>query len=95
MALAYSESAQKHYPIADGLHALRNRIRFVKRFDVDPDSGEVVDLVIGPARDGQMLEVFVHRRIPQTVFIFHVLHLRPKTLDRAQKIIEARTKGTG
>ncbi len=56
--------------------------------------GEVVVLVIGPARDGQMLEVFVHRRDPRTVFIFHVLHLRPKTLDRARTIIQARTKGT-
>ncbi len=55
----------------------------MERFD-----GEVVDLVIGPARDGQMLEVFVHRRDPRTVFVFHVLRLRPGTLDRA------RTKGT-
>ena len=33
-------------------------------------------------RDGQVLEVLVNRRDPRTVFIFHVLHLRPKTLDR-------------
>lgn len=92
--MGWSESAEKHYPIADGLHALQHRIRLVERFDVDPDGGEVVDLVIGPARDGQMLELFVHRRSPRTVFIFHVLHLRPKTLDRAQQIIQARTKGT-
>lgn len=94
MAVGWAESAEKHYPIADGLHALRNRIRFVERFDVDPDGGEVVDLVIGPARDGQMLEVFVHRRSPRTVFIFHVLHLRPKTLNRAENILQARTKGS-
>ena len=91
--MEWSESAEKHYPIADGLHALRHRVRFLERFDGDPDGGEVVDLVIGPARDGQMLEVFVHRRSPRTVFIFHVLHLRPKTLDRAQTIIQARMKG--
>lgn len=58
------ESAEKHYPIADGLHALRHRVGFVERFDVDSDGGAVVDLVIGPARDGQMLEVFVQPTRP-------------------------------
>lgn len=90
MAVEWTDSAEKHYPIADGVHALRNRALFLERFDVSPDGGEVVDLVIGPARDGRMLELFIHRRDPRTVYLFHVLHLRPKTWNRAQDIIHAR-----
>ena len=90
MAVEWSDSAEKHYPIADGLHALRNRALFVERFDVNPDGGEVVDLVIGPARDGRMLELFILRRDPRTVYLFHVLHLRPMTWRRVQDIIQAR-----
>lgn len=81
---------EKHYPIADGLHALRNRVLFLERFDVNPDGSEAVDLVIGPARDGRMLELFIHRRDPRTIYVFHVLHLRPKTWNRVQDITNAR-----
>lgn len=91
MAIEWASSAEKHYPIADALHAIRHRAAFVVAFDVAQDgAGEVVDLVVGPARDGQMLEVFVHRRTPQTTYVFHVLHLRRKTWDRAQAVIAAR-----
>ncbi|GAA2178085.1 hypothetical protein GCM10009847_06680 [Leucobacter tardus] len=93
MGVEWADSAEKHYPIADGMHAVRNRKVFLLGFDKAQDgTGEIVDLVIGPARDGQMLEVFLHRRIPQTTYLFHVLHLRPKTWRRAQEII-ARRKG--
>ncbi|MGG7464786.1 hypothetical protein [Plantibacter sp. YIM 135347] len=51
-----------------------------------------MDLVIGPARDGQLLEVFLHRRTPRTIYLFHVLHLRPKTWNRAQDVIRTRKK---
>lgn len=95
MAFKWSDSAEKHYPIADGLNAVRNRRFFLEGFDVDPETGEIVDLVIGPARDGQILEVFVHRRSPRTVHIFHVLHFRPKTKARAQAIITARQNTEG
>ncbi|WP_156496101.1 hypothetical protein [Microbacterium sp. T32] len=90
MALDWAESAEKHYPIADGVHAIQHKRFFLAGFDVDPETGEVVDLVIGPARDGQLLEVFVHRRSPRIVYIFHVLHFRPRTKSRAQAIIAAR-----
>jgi len=90
MAIKWTDSAEKHYPIADGQHALKHRLFFLAGFDVDAETGEVVDLVVGPARDGQILEVFVHRREPRTVYIFHVLHFRPKTKSRAQAIIASR-----
>jgi len=88
VGVEWSISSEKHYPIADGPHAVRNRVVFVVGFDRARDGGgEVVDLVIGPARDGQMLEVFLHRRPPRTVYLFHVLHLRPSTWRRAQEVI--------
>lgn len=95
MAMDWSDSAEKHYPIADGLHAVKHRKFFLDRFDVHPETGEIVDLVIGPARDGQDLEVFVHRRSPRTVYLFHVLHLRPKTVARARAIIATRQNSEG
>lgn len=90
MAIEWADSAEKHYPIEDALHAIRNRRAFVQDFDRSPSTGDPVDLVIGPARDGQQLEVFVHRRIPRTTYVFHVLHLRRKTWDRAKTIIDGR-----
>lgn len=95
MALEWSDSAERHYPIADGVHAVRNKRFFLAGFDVDPKTGEIVDLVVGPARDGQILEVFVHRRSPHTVYIFHVLHFRRKTKARAQALITARQNTEG
>ncbi|MEX8034432.1 hypothetical protein AB6V29_15455 [Microbacterium sp. 20-116] len=92
MAMKWAESAEKHYPIADGIHAIQNRRVFLPAFDVDPETGEVVDLIVGPARDGQLLEVFVHRRAPRTVYIFHVLHFRPKTAARARAIMTAQNE---
>lgn len=90
MAIKWTDSAEKHYPIADAQHALKSRLFFLAGFDVDTETGEVVDLIVGPARDGQILEIFAHRRAPRTVYIFHVLHFRPKTKSRAQAIIAAR-----
>ena len=95
MAIKWTDSAEKHYPIADALHAIKYQRVFLPGFDVNRQSGEVVDLVVGPARDGPILEVFVHRREPRTVFIFHVLHLRPKTKARAQEIIKSRQQKEG
>ncbi|MGG7507433.1 hypothetical protein [Plantibacter sp. YIM 135249] len=63
----------------------------LERFDISPD-GEIVDLVTGPARDGQLLEVFLHRHTPRTISLFHVLHLRPKSWNRAQDVIRTRKK---
>jgi hypothetical protein len=91
MGFDWADSAEKHYPIADGTHAITNRVLLLERFDISPD-GEIVDLVIGPARDGQPLEVFLHRRTPRTIYLFHVLHLRPKTWNRAQDVIRTRKK---
>ncbi|WHE37788.1 hypothetical protein [Microbacterium sp. BDGP8] len=93
MPIEWNRSAEKHYPIADAQYALRNKTLFLPGFDTAED-GEVVDLVIGPARDGQMLELFLHRRQPKIVYLFHVLHLRQKTIDRAQDIIDQRKGGT-
>ena len=95
VAMEWADSAEKHYPIADGIHAIKNRKLHLRAFDVDPDTDEIVDLIVGPARDGQILEVFVHRRAPQIVYIFHVLHFRPKTKARAQAIITARQNKEG
>lgn len=93
MAIEWASSADKHYPLADGANALARKTGFFPGFDVSDDN-EVVDLLIGPARDGQMLEVFLHRRKPNTVYVFHVLHLRQKTLARAKAINDQRKGGT-
>jgi hypothetical protein len=70
MAVEWSDSAEKHHPIADGLPAPRNRVPFLERFDVARDgAGEIVDLVIGPDRTGRLLELLVHRRTPKTVYL--------------------------
>lgn len=89
MAIEWSPAAEKHLPIEDAIHALRNRKIMVTGFDVAKDgSGEVVDFVSGPARDGQMMELYVHRRTPRTTFIFHAMHLRPTTWKRVQQIVK-------
>lgn len=95
MAIEWVKSATKHYPIADGINAVQNRVFLLPRYDVDPETGEDVDLVIGPARDGRMLEILIHRREPRTIFVFHVLHFRPATKQRARVIIEERQKKEG
>lgn len=80
MAVEWSTAAEKHLPTEDALHVLRNRQLMVTAFDVaKDDSEEVVDLVIGRDRDGAPMELFVHRRRPRIVYIFHAMHLRRKT----------------
>ena len=67
----------------------------LERLDAARDgAGKTVDPGVGPARDGQMLEVPIHRRRLSTIYLFHVLHLRPMTWRRAQNIIAARKKRT-
>lgn len=91
MVIAWADSAQKHSPIADALHAIRHRVALIVAFDVAQDgAGEVVDLIIGPSRDGPMLEVLPHRRAPRITSVFHVLHLRRTTWERAQTAIARR-----
>jgi hypothetical protein len=91
MAIDWRPSATKHYPKADGQHAIANRIAVVQRFDLDRETGDPFDLFVGPARDGQMLEVFIMRDSQsREAKVFHVLHLRPKTQARAQEIIKQR-----
>lgn len=95
MPFEWAKSAEKHYPIADGLHAVRNRVFMLPRFDIDRETGEDVHLVVGSARDGQTLEVYLHLRPPNVKHLFHVLHFRPSTKTRAQAIITDRQKKEG
>lgn len=91
MAIEWRASAFKHYPQADGLHAIQNRLAIVEHFDIDTETGEPFDLFIGPARDGKSLEVFILRDAhTRAAKVFHVLHLKPKTVTRAKAIIAAR-----
>ena len=91
MAIEWRASAEKHYPQADGQHAIRHRVVQIERFDIDRETGKPFDLFIGPARDGRMLEVFILRDpTARTAKVFHVLHLKEKTRRRALDIIEQR-----
>ena len=93
MTIEWRTSAFKHYPLADALHAIQNRRAVVEQFDIDRETGEPFDLFIGPARDGTNLEVFIMRdSLTRTARVFHVLHLTPKTVARAQAIIAARVQ---
>lgn len=93
MAIEWRDSAFKHYPQADGMHAIQHRRAVIERFDIDRETGEPFDLFIGPARDGQTLEVFILRnRAERMSKVFHVLRLKSKTVNRARAIIETRKK---
>lgn len=84
MKVIFLPSAGKHgYTEADALHAMHNYQRFRPQFDQSripslPDP----DLYIGPAPNGDMLEVMVYHIAPDTV-IFHCMKLRGKTYIRA------------
>jgi hypothetical protein len=88
----WTDSADRHdVAHADALHAMRNPLVFIEEFDEARVEGHTrpVSLWIGRGRDGVLLEVMAHlNRKAQDVLIFHVMELRPKTLDRARAIMK-------
>ncbi|AYG05539.1 hypothetical protein [Gryllotalpicola protaetiae] len=95
MRTRWTDSADKHgIDHADTLHAIAHRRAFIAAYDPARVEGKPpADLFVGPTVDGtQMLEVLVHRYIPDAVEIFHVMELRSSTIERARKIIEQRRK---
>lgn len=74
-----ARSAYRHgIDRADTLHALRNRIR---EWPLDPEPPAPPDervLVVGPARDGQLLEI-VYLATDTGHRVIHSMSLRPST----------------
>ena len=67
------DSARRHdIADADMLHAWRNQLRYV----ILEYNGELQYLVIGPARNGAMLELVIPTDEPER--IIHADELRPK-----------------
>jgi hypothetical protein len=96
MEMRWTKSAAKHsIDRADAVHAVRNAIVYVRRFDAARVEGmPAADLFIGPNRRGdQHLEVLVHVYTERReVVVFHVMLVRESTLARARQIIAERNK---
>ncbi|PKZ64096.1 hypothetical protein CYJ73_18335 [Gordonia terrae] len=85
MAIEFTESAARHgFTLADAVHAMSNPRYHEAQFD-DPRLGGIKpDLWIGPSLQPAvpLIEVMAEVIPPATVRIFHVMHARPKFLDR-------------
>ncbi len=92
MKVIFLPSASKHgYTEADALCAIKNYQHYLSAFEPSriahlPDP----NLYIGPALNGDLLEVFTYVIDPQTV-IFHCMKLRGKTYMRAVQNSEERS----
>lgn len=90
----WAESADKHgIDRADAVHAMRNARILIEAFGPSRvEGGAPVNLYIGQTIDQTaMLEVLaVVDRAAQSVYIFHVMPLRPSMYARAKAVIQER-----
>lgn len=67
------------------MHAIVNALYIVRHFDDGRTGGIGPDLYIGPGRDGQLLEVLLERQSKTVANVFHVMPVRTKILNEAQR----------
>lgn len=67
------------------MHAIVNRMYYVQAFEPSRTGGIAPDLFIGPARDGQLLEVMIEPDPPHDAVVYHVMPARQKIIDIAKR----------
>lgn len=80
-------AAAKHkIPLSSAEHALRNNTQYIRHFDEPRIPGAPrPDLCIGPAPDGEELEIMGNWLANGDLELFHVMPVRPKTLRRIKE----------
>ncbi|PWF27529.1 hypothetical protein [Ancrocorticia populi] len=86
MAIEFSKSARRHgFTLNNALHAIENAEFENRSFDRRDHLNVDVMAWIGPAVDGQSIEVFAGIQLPDSLVIFHVMEARPKTISKMRR----------